>query len=305
MLLVSNVISAFDTAPGLAAAVTSLGGADVFMAHILGNMLAAQAMELHPLQLQQVEKLLALNAAIPAEAFDSSTHNTGWVNNPMMHDEWQMYGSWTWASRFYFWLDPSDWRRGLTWINLFESVAPKLYNFYSTGDEVMRLWTDTQVVRIGTGGGLGIHAWQKQERFKGRGGLHGTDDAGWGFERNGLGTKVYTVEEANGLSILQRVTAPAFKREPPQLFDPNYWPAFMTRQILANGIPALSPPIGATSVNTGFNNRNFDMNINFDRSNGWPQSRDDNDWLHSDIKNVAYFYTHKLFIKLVDEGGLE
>jgi hypothetical protein len=27
-------------------------------------------------------------------------------------------------------------------------------------------------------------------------------------------------------------------------------------------------------------------------------------WLHSDLKNVAYFYTHRLFMKIVEIGGL-
>jgi hypothetical protein len=52
----------------------------------------------------------------------------------------------------------------------------------------------------------------------------------------------------------------------------------------------------------------FDMNIVFKpdgstrpRNTGMCLGR----WLRNDMQNMAFFYTHKLFAKLVKEGGLE
>jgi len=84
----------------------------------------------------------------------------------------------------------------------------------------------------------------------------------------------------------------------------------LRNEILAKGIPALSPAMGGRSVAI-FGEDNLDMNANLTtfRPNGWPQQdrgyEDRNRWLHSDVKDVAYFYTHKLFNKLVIEGGLK
>jgi hypothetical protein len=79
-------------------------------------------------------------------------------------------------------------------------------------------------------------------------------------------------------------------------------------QLLARGIPALSQATGGRSVNTKIEGRNFDMQVSF-RPAIWPNSSNDNDfanrWLHSDVKNVAYYYTYMLFNKLVEEGELE
>lgn len=46
-------------------------------------------------------------------------------------------------------------------------------------------------------------------------------------------------------------------------------------------------------------------------ANGWwrtghGQDEDlDNRWLHSDMKDAAYFYVHPLYINLVNTGGLK
>jgi len=83
--------------------------------------------------------------------------------------------------------------------------------------------------------------------------------------------------------------------------------AALRNEILAKGIPALSPPLGAGSVAILGEEYNFDMNVNSTehRPNGWPRDANvlpfRNDWLHNDIKNVAYFYTHKVFIRLAAE----
>ena len=50
-----------------------------------------------------------------------------------------------------------------------------------------------------------------------------------------------------------------------------------------------------------------------ERPNGWPTrtfgwlitTTWTSEWLHSDIKDVAYFYTYKLFEKIKETGGLK
>ena len=44
------------------------------------------------------------------------------------------------------------------------------------------------------------------------------------------------------------------------------------------------------------------------KSNSWPRTTEDpqgDGFLHSDIKNVAYFFTHAVFSKIVEVGGLK
>ncbi len=68
-------------------------------------------------------------------------------------------------------------------------------------------------------------------------------------------------------------------------------------ELLAKGIPALSPPCGAGSViGIGTNS-----NLTVFKSNGWGRqdANGNNPWLHSDIKNMAFYYTHSLFNNLL------
>jgi hypothetical protein len=59
------------------------------------------------------------------------------------------------------------------------------------------------------------------------------------------------------------------------------------------------------STQFAFYNDNVDDNDH--KPNGW--GRDDDDyhtrWLHSDLRNTAYFYTYELFNELVAQGGLK
>jgi hypothetical protein len=70
---------------------------------------------------------------------------------------------------------------------------------------------------------------------------------------------------------------------------------------LAEMIPARTRPVGGNEVSKfsedAGEERNFDM---VDLENGWPQERLSNDrkqnhWFHSDMNEVAYPFTWKLF----------
>ena len=316
-----NVINAFNAAPALASYVDTLSGEKIMMAHSLGNMVVSSAWKHHGMR---VEKYFAFNAAVAAEAFDASTRSTG-ISNPMVHPEWHDYLPKTWASEWHSLFDEpldADWRGGLTWENCFSTLAGNLYNYYSTGDEVLELYYGGEL--WGDEGGFSRYAWQKQERFKGRGNPHGTIWAGWEFERNFWGRKVYRVAQANALNNDDLIRAPVFSRIPWEWLSEETvlafpdWPAPYI-ELLAKGIPALSQAMGGRSVCTQpvYPNPavpNIDMNLDdngggVERPNGWPQIdrgyEDRNRWLHSDVKNVAYYFTYKLFKQLVDEGGLK
>ena len=90
---------------------------------------------------------------------------------------------------------------------------------------------------------------------------------------------------------------------------------------LTQGIPALARPTGGASL---FPVLNRNSNYNLDhvptpedeedgsatsfgvaRPNGWPTRFRWNDrWLHSDIKDVSYFYIFKFYEKVVEKGNL-
>ena len=75
---------------------------------------------------------------------------------------------------------------------------------------------------------------------------------------------------------------------------------------LAQGIPALLPPTGRTDL-SDVNVISFDINTPQFMANTWPRPNDGQlggRFLHSDIKNVAYFFVHPVFRKIVEVGGL-
>ena len=81
--------------------------------------------------------------------------------------------------------------------------------------------------------------------------------------------------------------------------------------ILIKGIPALSPPIGREEIRKQqIDVENIDMNNDdpddVPRPNGWPDGGDYGDrWLHSQLIYVAHYYTHKLYEKFINIGGLK
>ena len=81
-------------------------------------------------------------------------------------------------------------------------------------------------------------------------------------------------------------------------------------RILSDAIPAMTEPIGANAISrlapSGQPNRNFNMQTN---ENGWPAGfrtgSETTSWHHSDIKVVAYTYTHKAFDQIATQGNLK
>ena len=78
---------------------------------------------------------------------------------------------------------------------------------------------------------------------------------------------------------------------------------------LAKHVPALSRPVGGMSVFEQ-DDKNIDMNDGVNgvpRLNGWGRMHNNFgvSWLHSDMKDMAYFYVFKLYEQLVQKGNLK
>jgi len=334
-----NVVSAFETAPHLTNYVNSLSGEKIVMAHSLGNMVVSSAVADWNMS---VGKYFMLNAAVASEAYDSSMWNdVPDVSNRLVHDDWRSYTNVCWSAKWHGFFDPATDTRGeLTWKGRFASVlsSTSVYNFYSSGDsansgdgdELFELLDKTPTFAAGITSSKGRYAWQKQETHKGRGALDpaGTSWAGWGGAFNFMYqppcvTSTWSGVSGPGMMSTQNGTPnpppsqteytlfselgehPVFLRSPSEMFSSNITSA-ARNELLAKGIPALSPAAGKTAVFD--ENRAFNMNTAFKPENGaWGRNHEDYEkrWLHSDMKDMAFFYTHNLFDKLVKEGSLE
>lgn len=81
-------------------------------------------------------------------------------------------------------------------------------------------------------------------------------------------------------------------------------------RVIAGTIPAMSLAAGRTEMINGIFGEK-DMNVSGSdalKPDFWPYCGDKNwqqyNWLHSDIKNMAYLYTNRVYIYLVEQGGL-
>ena len=137
-----------------------------------------------------------------------------------------------------------------------------------------------------------------------------TEWSGWGFKENILGVKKWSAQEANTVSDAMVFSTNTVFNPYPSSITNAVAMRFETDSHLTQGIPALSPPTGRTDLShKGI--PSFDMNDAQIKTAAWPREpasigSDDlgDNWLHSDLKNVAYFYTHRLFQKIVEIGGL-
>jgi hypothetical protein len=222
-----------------------------------------------------------------------------------------------------------DPRRTLTWRNRFANLPGgiKYYNFYSTGEEVLATYAgelpDIHFPDFWNSE-LGRNSWVLQEKRKGRNlPLGSTNVMGWGFNQNnyqtteilddGLtDTHIWPPAIANSqIRNEQLLSVPFFlMRSAGQLgnriFESTVGAAEVNGvrdELLSLALPSLSLVTGGWKggdvVINGFikEDRKIDMNDPLKR-NGWPYVREndgDLDWKHSDIKDVAYSFTYRIF----------
>ena len=301
------------------------------MAHSLGNMVVSSMIQDHGLS---VSKYLMCNSAVPAEAYDASLS----LRVPqLVHPEWEDYPTNTWTASYHSLFDeiPTDDRRLLGWPGRFADVARYAVNFYSTGDEVLELYENNNLT-IETGvmpGGIlnpdfGHLSWHKQELFKGRAVLDtehwgATQWSGWGFNMRliptatfPVSTRKYTVEQAADMSPVQLRADPVFNPYPVSITN-GVIPLLARAAHLTQGVPALTPPTGVCRIGAVFGGaRSYNLNLGVEedeeveengilKPNNWPTRNGYGArWLHSDMKDAAFWFNYKLYEKFIDVGGL-
>ena len=298
-----NVSNAFFTASVLAPQVSALPGTKVLMAHSLGNMVCSSMIQDYELN---VDCYLMCNSAVPAEAYDTDEA----LRVPqLVHPEWAEYPTNSWASTWH-WLfrnDSNDDRKFLGWPGRFANVSQYAVNFYSTGDEILELAANNNVhTWTGVGSSWGHYSWHKQELFKGRGGVGGTNWSGWNIEENLLGINKISVAQALQMSEADFKTNTVFYCYPSSM-NQSTIPLLVRGAHLAQGIPALSPAAGRVAFGgEPMEQKSCNCHVQIERPNGWPTRSDyQGQWCHSDLKDVAYFYAFKFYEKAIEKGNLK
>jgi len=295
----SNVRNAFLTAPALASAVASLPGAHkVVIAHSLGNMVVSSAIVDCSMS---VETYFAIDAAVAMEAYDGSIEDLGMVNPNAFStfQGWPNYDQRLWSTEWYQLFSPAngfanDGRYGLTWRDRFDAI-PNLYNFYSTGEEVLE--NPAQPQQLPTLGKEWI--WVTQEMRKGTGLLvvlnlfrlvDSGPEAGWALNTDWYVLPTGAPSGGNKQprypwqATTNDISDDALRADPffqafsdSNLTGPQGSSEATNIQVradvLGRGIPALSLATGANSVSV-FTDDGGDRNIplmNFET--GWPSER--------------------------------
>ena len=328
----TNVVNALLTASPLASFLGSLSGETTVAAHSLGNMVLLSAISDYG---ATPNHYFMIDAAVPVE----SVQGNAATEPAMTYSTWQNYSNRLYASDWWQLFTNGDARSTLTWSNRLGNLGSvDIYNFYSSGEEVLREDIDDppstiigsgaqEVVNAisfwGAGAGLpfGTYAWVWQEKGKGTdtsdtfiGSTHG----GWGLNIN------YETVSFGGVLIPMAADQAALltndQLQTNALFNMSVDTALFTTdtsgstyaaahhdRILSDAIPALTLPVGANYVTRFGLDRSFNMSDEFE--NGWPSTRSTGfeayKWHHSDFDYVAYPFTYKLFSLIVTSGNLK
>ena len=316
-----NASNAFVVASQIADTINGIPGEKIIMAHSLGNMVVSSMIQDHGLQ---VSKYLMCNSAVPAEAYDTTLGPT----NLLVHPKWEAYPRGAFANEWYklFLDDATDDRRKLTWKGRFSSVVQYAVNFYSSKDHVLELFP-TNVIGLTDGyenweQKYERYSWHSQELWKGRKkglALMGTTDwSGWGFREDFWGDSLIPPTNAWLMSEAELKTNTVFRLQPESM-NTNVISRLVLDMHLTQGIPARTPATGFVAWgDDDMSDSMFDLNNpntqtrGIARPNGWPirtfgwliTTTWETEWLHSDMKDVSYFFNHKFFEKVIEEGNL-
>ena len=280
----------------------------------------------------QVGQYYMFDAAIPSEAIDETLRAESREDEAFakyVPSAWRDYTNACWAANWhrFFKNDLTDARGKMGWANRFQDAlanATEVFNYYSSGDEVFHETANPPWLLAGLDESWANYCWQKQETLKGSRLPAGTAYGGWRFHI--WTTTIWNDGEQRWDGVITNYTPaavaamvadgsitnnPVFNRGFSPMFDCN---ASLDDQwlALAKYVPAVSSPVGGRAVvrNVGENvNMNLDAAIGgVPRPNGWGRNAEQDGsqpWLHSDMKDVAFFYVYKLYEQLITKGNLK
>jgi hypothetical protein len=328
------VFRSFQTGDALAKKLVSFVDGPITLAgHSLGNAVVGNAIQRGNLG---VQSYLAINAAIPAEAYSSNCSTLTQRQN-MTELNWRKYDNNLYASYWNELFPSTDARSKLTWRNQFNKSQKIVSNFYSGGDEVIakaNSVTEASIIKLVFNQGFNFsdNAWKYQELVKGLSWYNSVASvfmdrrqAGWAFNDDwwlwtdaNEGSKVkYTPSQARTISNSRLINRPFFEyfsereiqssqkntgalkaSEPKVIYD-----------LLARGIPAMTYATGVMSLNDQIK-FNYDLELLGRSTTHWPTAGHEKPsqkqrWLHSDIKNVALPIIYPTFQMMVSQGLLK
>jgi hypothetical protein len=302
--LQTNIVHAFATAPLLNTFLNGLTGTNVVAAHSLGNMLMLST--LNDYSNQNVSTYFMIDAAVAIEAIDINA-----PQNPDMYPSiWTNYQSRLWSSQWHNLFPANDGRGTLTWSGRLSNLQnASVYNFYSSGEEVLRdypadppgylltiAWGQFVSLMEGT---TGEYTWAWQEKCKGLmsgNGILSSDHGGWKFNDGSYGTNnsIFNSSSFTHMSPAAAALLPNAEIQTNAFFDvtdfigqiPFDWTQDLAlygtagssyaqanqNRLLSDTIPCLTLPVGANPVpDFDSSGRNFDMQTLYE--NGWPLGR--------------------------------
>lgn len=338
------VFQAFQAGDALPAALRFVDpGRTTLVAHSLGNIVACQGVQAG----FTPAHFFMLNAALPLEAIAGEAATAAHAAD-MTEAAWRPYPRRLYAADWSKLQVSGRQRHGYAWPNCFARIRhlDDVINCYSAGEDVTNCppyVTDASVLAaLWAGRAIDYGVWKTQELLKGVGWTRSLGSAamartqgGWGFNAAWRGRFRPSGPDrmlGGRFELLPPATAALIKDEQLRK-DPFFFPfeqkalhapatspvsplvdaPKVRYDLLARGLPALSPAAGSTplpTMNGPGMASNYDLEAQGRLSHaGWPaeghrspltQGR----WLHSDYKNVALPYVYPLFTMMITRGGL-
>ena len=338
------VFQAFQTGDGLPRALRFVDEyRTTLVAHSLGNVVACQGVQagLTPAH------YFLLNAALPIEAIAGEAAVRAHAYD-MTEASWRAYPRRLFAAEWSKLQPPGGPRQGYAWPNCFSRVRllPDAVNCFSAGEDVTNCpptMTNASVLEtLWSGRSVDYGVWKTQELLKGVGwtrslgaAVMGRSQGGWGFNTAWRGRFIPTGPDRTlggryellAPDVAVRITDDQLRIHP--FFRPfeQRWlhqpttgiPSPLTEgsrvryDLLARGLPALSPAAGSTPIPPADGPgtlTNYDLELQGRPVGGsWPSeghrsAQTQGRWLHSDFKNPALPYVYPLFVSMINRGGL-
>jgi hypothetical protein len=282
-----------------------LSGTNIVAAHSLGNMVVLST--LNDYTNHSISQYFMLDAAVAMEALDGSTPRSA----NLVHTDWTGYGTNLWASYWHNLFPATDGRSQLTWNNRLAAGLQyaDVYNFYSSGEEVLRAYPNTSTPSfVGFGASqvlqsvfgttpIAAYLWNMQELLKGRSPINsalGSSHGGWKFNDASYGTNsIWNSASFTHMSPTAAASLPSAQLQTNTFFDvtdfigqiPFDWTQDLNlygsigsgyaklfrNHLLSDTIPALTLPVGANPItHPGIVAGNFDMQT---LETGWAAGR--------------------------------